>query len=110
MVNLTVEALESVHGRCAVGLCVRLEALVDKEWVLLAERKTDERGRIDDWDGPGESQGLYQVVFDVDRYFSGLGVTPTCPEIVTTFRISGEQAECRVSLNFSLHHYFVTFT
>ncbi|WP_158920400.1 hydroxyisourate hydrolase [Streptomyces sp. NBRC 109706] len=107
---MTVEALESLHGRSAAGLRVRLAALVDQEWVLLAERKTDERGRIDNWDGPAESQGLYQIVFDVDRYFSGLGVIPTCPEVVTTFRISREQAECRVSLNFSLHHYFVAFS
>jgi 5-hydroxyisourate hydrolase len=110
MMNLTVEARESVHGRSAVGLRVRLEALVEQEWVLLAERKTDEFGRIDDWDGHGESHGLYQIVFDVDRYFSGLGMTPIFPEAVTTFRISGEQAECRVNLNFSLHHYFVAFT
>ncbi|MER7176095.1 hydroxyisourate hydrolase [Streptomyces mesophilus] len=110
MVNLTVETLESVHGRGAVGLHARLEVLVDQEWVVLDARKTDENGRIDDWGDHGKSQGLYQIVFDVDRYFSGLGMTPTCPEVTTTFRISGEPARCRVTLSFSLHHHFAAFT
>ncbi|MEW2165918.1 hydroxyisourate hydrolase [Streptomyces sp. NPDC007084] len=105
-----MEALESVHGRGAAGLRVRLETLVAKEWVLLAECTTNEFGRIDDWDGLGESQGLYQMVFDVDRYFCGLGMIPVCPEVVTTFRVFGGQARCRVFLHLSLHHYAVAFT
>ncbi len=108
-VNLTVEALESVHGRGAVGLHARLETLIDKEWAVLAERRTDESGRIDDWEGRGERQGLYRIVFDVDRYFAGLGMTPTYPKVTTTFRVSGERTGCRVSMNFSLHHYSAAF-
>lgn len=107
---MTVEALESVHGRGAVGLRARLETLVDEEWVLLAERRTDASGRIDDWDSSGERQGLYRIVFDVDRYFAGLGMTPTYPEVTTTFRVSGERTGCRVSTNFSLHHYSAAFS
>ncbi|MFG2311837.1 hydroxyisourate hydrolase [Streptomyces sp. NPDC048566] len=108
--GLTLEALESVHGRSAAGLCVRLETLVVKDWVPLAECTTDEFGRIDDWHGHGESQGLYQLVFDVDRYFCGLGVIPVCSEVVTTFRVFGGQTRCRVFLHLSLHHYVVAFT
>ncbi|MGW1463195.1 hydroxyisourate hydrolase [Streptomyces sp. NPDC002308] len=110
MVSLSLEALESVHGRGAAGLRVRLGMRVARDWVPLAECTTDELGRIDDWDGHGAAQGLYQLVFDVDRYFCGLGVMPTCPEVVTTFRVHGEQARRRVVLHFSLHHYVVAFT
>ncbi|MFF8505141.1 hydroxyisourate hydrolase [Streptomyces anulatus] len=110
MVNLTVEALESVHGRGAVGLHARLETLVDKDWVLAAESRTNESGRIEAWAGGGERQGLYRIVFDVDRYFAGLGMTPIFPDVVTMFRVSGERTGYQVSVNFSLHHYSAAFT
>lgn len=110
MVNVTAEALECVHGRSAVGLHARLEALIDNEWVLLAEHRTDESGRIDDWDSAGERRGLYRIVFDIDLYFAGLGMTPMYPAVTTTFRVSDERTGCRVNMNFSLHHYSAVFT
>ncbi|KQX57963.1 MULTISPECIES: hydroxyisourate hydrolase [unclassified Streptomyces] len=105
MLNVIAEALESVHGRSAVGLNARLESLLDNEWVLLAERRTDEDGRIDEWGHAGGHRGLYRIVFDVDRYFAGLGLTPGYPEVTTTFRASEEGAGHRVTLTFSPHRY-----
>lgn len=108
--SLSLSALDSVHGRSAAGLRVSLAVRVAEDWVVLAERATGASGRIDDWGGHGESQGLYRMVCDVDRYYSGLGMVPTCPEVVATFRVLGEQARCQVVLHFSPHHHLVAFT
>lgn len=110
MVNIVAEALESVHGRSAVGLLARLEALVDNEWVILAECKTDEKGRIEEWGGTDGHRGLYRIVFNIDRYFTGLGMTPAYPEVTTTIRTSEDGAGHRVNLTFSPHDHSVVFT
>lgn len=110
MANVIAEALESLHGRSAVGLHARLEALLGNEWVLLAERRTDANGRVEEWGGVGGHQGLYRIVFDIDRYFTGLGMTPGYPEVTTTFRASDERLGHRVNVTFSPHHYSAVFT
>ncbi|WP_051796347.1 hydroxyisourate hydrolase [Streptomyces sp. NRRL S-87] len=110
MVKVIAEALESDHGHSVVGLRARLETLVDDGWELLAERSTDGTGRIEEWGEALAHKGLYRIVFDIDRYFAGLGTTPGYPEVSATFRASEEGVGHRLSLTFSPHHYAAVFT
>ncbi|MEV7186552.1 hydroxyisourate hydrolase [Kitasatospora sp. NPDC093102] len=113
MLNVIAEALVSVSGRAAgsaVGLHARLEILLDNEWVLLAERRTDGNGLIEEWGAAGGHRGLYRVVFDVDRYFAGLGLTPGYPEVTVGFRASEEGVGYGVTLTFSPHQYTAVLT
>ncbi|MDH6709580.1 MULTISPECIES: hydroxyisourate hydrolase [unclassified Kitasatospora] len=109
MARVIVEALDSVHGRTAAGLDARLESLVDNEWVPVVERRTDASGRIEEWGGTDGGRGLYRLVFDVDRYFSGLGLCTVHPEVAATFRVADGESGHRVSLTLSLNHYAVAF-
>ncbi|MGY5035989.1 hydroxyisourate hydrolase [Streptomyces sp. 900116325] len=113
MLNVIAEALGSVSGHVvgsAIGLHARLEILMDNEWVLIAERRTDGNGLIEEWGAAGGHRGLYRIVFDIDRYFAGLGLTPSYPEVAAVFRASEEELGQRVTLNFSPHRYTVVFT
>ncbi|MFJ9605217.1 hydroxyisourate hydrolase [Kitasatospora sp. NPDC101176] len=109
MGKVIVEALDGVHGRSAAGLDARLESLVDDEWVPVVERRTDASGRIEEWGGTDGGRGLYRLVFDVDRYFTALGLCTAHPEVAATFRIPDVGSGHRVNLTLSLNHYAVAF-
>ena len=90
MSTITTHVLDTARGRPARGVVVRLDkAGGPLSWTTLAERSTDDDGRVRDLLAPGDAMapGIYRLVFLAGRYFEGLGETTFYPEIPIVFEI-----------------------
>jgi 5-hydroxyisourate hydrolase-like protein (transthyretin family) len=72
--SISVEVIDGVHGGGAAELPVRLLREVDGEWVSAGGGSTNDGGAIPEV--PSPARGRYQLEFDLDRYYSALGVEP----------------------------------
>jgi 5-hydroxyisourate hydrolase len=108
MSNISTHALDSMLGRPAAGIAVRLERFAGGGWIEIsangdaAERAHDAPG---DWievatgvtDADGRCRDLardavsgpYRIVFDTAPYFARMGRTSIYPEIAITFTCDG---------------------
>jgi 5-hydroxyisourate hydrolase len=80
--SVSTHVLDSVLGRPAVGVAVRLLA-GDR---LLAEGVTDADGRCRLTEEPTE-RGTHRVVFDTGAWFAGQQRESFYPEVVLTFAV-----------------------
>ncbi|MDH2428705.1 hydroxyisourate hydrolase [Sphaerisporangium sp. TRM90804] len=93
--SLSTHVLDSVQGRPAEGVPVRL----DKGDRLVGTGATDQDGRLRDWLPDGEpGRGVYRLTFDTAAYFSDLGVKAFYPEVVITFVVDEPDAHYHVPL------------
>ncbi|WP_067510129.1 hydroxyisourate hydrolase [Actinoplanes sp. TFC3] len=107
--TLSVQALDGVYGRPAVGVRARLEQPVDGQWATIAVAETDAEGSIGDFAAGTLGRGPYRLVFESDPYFSGLGVSAGYPEIGIVFRIRERPHECRIQVLMTPHSYSMYF-
>ncbi len=89
MSAITTHVLDSVLGKPAPGIGVRLEMFDEDSWLLLSESATDADGRCRNL-AREASAGLYRLTFSTSEYFSQQGRSSIYPEISITFRCSGE--------------------
>ena len=88
MSAITTHVLDTVLGKPAAGIAVRLEKL-ENSWVEAAASVTDADGRCRDLaaDAP---VGDYRLIFDTGSYFKRLGRVSIYPEIALTFTCDGK--------------------
>jgi 5-hydroxyisourate hydrolase len=87
MSGITTHVLDTVRGKPAAGIGVRLEKFDDDSWLLLAESATDADGRCRSLSAEA-STGLYRLTFSTDDYFKQQGRSSIYSEISIMF-------ECR---------------
>ena len=101
MSTISTHVLDTVPGKPAVNIFVRLERLqggwvgegaerVEKaNWIQIATGVTDANGRCSDLmhDAPA---GVYRMRFEVGTYFKHAGRASIYPEISVTFTCGGE--------------------
>lgn len=97
MGKLSTHVLDTVNGRPAAGLRIRLGRLEDGTYKTICELATNADGRTD---GPlleGEAlvEGEYEIVFDVGGYF---GTDVFLSEVPVRFRIADPTASYHVPL------------
>ncbi len=90
MSGITTHVLDTVLGRPAAGVAVRLEKQEDFSWVALKESETDADGRCRDF-ANGAGPGLYRLTFMTGAYLERIGRTSIYPEISITFNCDGEE-------------------
>ena len=77
MAKLSTHVLDTLSGRPAAGMSIRLDRRLEgpDSWATVAETKTNPDGRTDRPLLEGESIpiGRYRLVFGVAVYFRGLG-------------------------------------
>jgi 5-hydroxyisourate hydrolase len=93
-VSFSTHVLDSVTGRPAAGIRVRLE----HEGEVVAEGRTDDDGRIKGWN-PGA--GVHRVVFDTGAYLP----ETFYPEVVITFTVTDPAQHYHVPLLLSPYAY-----
>jgi len=101
MSAITTHVLDLAHGKPARGIPVRLELYQPGDgWVPLAERGTDDDGRVRDLLAPGSrlDLGIYRLTFLAGRYFSDLGSRCFYPEIIITFEVTEAEQHYHVPL------------
>lgn len=90
MSGITTHVLDTSTGRPASGLPVKLEVrMVDRGWVTLAERKTDDDGRARDLMAEGSKldAGTYRLTFSTGAYFAARDVSTFFPEASVVFEV-----------------------
>src|SRR3954453_20759629 len=112
MSAVTTHVLDTVHGRPAVGVRVRLggrgatAGRVGREregatadgatadgatadgWNLVAEASTDDDGRVRDLGPDRLEPGTYRLRFDTGAWFSARGVPAYYPEVTVAFAVT----------------------
>lgn len=88
MSEITTHVLDTVLGRPAAQVAVRLERHEDDVWSTLAQSATDGDGRCRTLiaDAP---EGLYRLTFAVTPYFKQFDRVSLYPEISVTFHCDG---------------------
>jgi 5-hydroxyisourate hydrolase len=91
MTGLTTHVLDTMHGRPAAGVAVRLSRGGQK----LAETTTNADGRCDAplLDADSIAAGAYRLEFDVGAYYRGLGVSLPEPAFLDTVALEFGIAE-----------------
>ncbi len=99
--SLSTHVLDAVTGRPAAGVGVRLECRGESgEWEQLGAARTDADGRIADL--PELESGVARLTFDTGGY---LGPAAFYPEVVVTFRVTGDGRHLHVPLLLSNYSY-----
>ena len=88
MSAITTHVLDTVLGKPAAGVAVRLDKL-ESSWVEVAASVTDADGRCRDL-APDASPGDYRLTFETGNYLSRMGRTSIYQEICITFRCDGQ--------------------
>ncbi|HVP46773.1 MAG TPA: hydroxyisourate hydrolase [Bryobacteraceae bacterium] len=88
MSGITTHVLDTVLGKPAAGIGVRLEKFDEDTWLLLAESATDADGRCRNLVSEA-SAGLYRITFSTGTYFEEQKRSSLYPEISITFNCRG---------------------
>ncbi len=109
MSNISTHVLDTVPGKPAAGIAVRLQKFegggwieastnagqpervqdAPGDWIEVAAGVTDTDGRCRDLARDAAS-GTYRLTFDIGAYFARLGRQSIYPEIVITFNCDGD--------------------
>lgn len=101
MSAITTHVLDTVLGKPAAGIGVRLERMEGgwtgegpepegpADWIRVAAGVTDGDGRCRDLQS-GAAPGIYRLTFDTGNYFRRLGRTSIYPAISITFACGGD--------------------
>jgi 5-hydroxyisourate hydrolase len=89
MSKITTHVLDSVLGKPAAGIAVKLERREGHGWNAVAQAETDRDGRCPNLALEAEP-GVYRLIFATDEYLSRQGRTTIYPEIAITFRCGSD--------------------
>jgi 5-hydroxyisourate hydrolase len=89
MSSITTHVLDTALGKPAAGIPVSLDKQENGSWRAIAKGTTDPDGRCRDLIGDAP-EGIYRLVFHVGPYFAQQGRSNLYPQIVVSFRCSGE--------------------
>ena len=97
---ITTHVLDLALGRPARGVPVKLELLAEGGWVTLAERVTDDDGRVRDLIATGTrlTAGKFRLTFSTGDYAHAHGGTTFYPEVPITFEIQDPDQHYHVPL------------
>jgi 5-hydroxyisourate hydrolase len=89
MSGITTHVLDTARGRPASGVPVVLEIRSEDGWRELGRAATDDDGRVRQLLPPGSPliPGVYQLTFDLDRYFADLEIEGFYPEASIVFYV-----------------------
>ena len=89
MSKITTHVLDTVLGKPAPGIAVRLDKQDQGQWTEVASAETDNDGRCRNL-APKASAGQYRLTFQTGDYLSGEGRTTIYPEITITFQCGND--------------------
>lgn len=89
MSGITTHVLDTVLGKPATGICVRLEKQEGGRWTALSSAATDADGRCRDLE-PNAAPGVYRLTFGTGDYLTRMGRTSIYPEVAITFMVGGD--------------------
>ena len=103
MSGITTHVLDTVLGKPAAGVAIRLERCDSDVWTAIASSTTDGDGRCRDL-MQTMLPGLYRLSFDTGAYLASLGRTTIYPHIAITF-VCGNEGHYHLPLLLSDNSY-----
>lgn len=88
MSKITTHVLDTVQGKPAAGVPIRLEKGDAEVWTQMASGATDSDGRCNQLQ-ENIPAGRYRLIFDTGRYLKRLGRASIYPEISIAFQCDG---------------------
>jgi len=89
MSSITTHVLDTVLGKPAAGIRVRLEKQDGAIWIALSSSATDADGRCRDL-AEDAAPAIYRLTFETGSYLNRAGRSTIYPEISVTFTCTGE--------------------
>ena len=89
MSKITTHVLDTVLGKPADGIAVRLDKQEHGRWTEVANAETDNDGRCPDL-APAAVAGHYRLRFETGQYLSRHRRTTIYPEITVTFECGND--------------------
>jgi 5-hydroxyisourate hydrolase len=103
MSTITTHVLDTVLGKPAAGIAVRLERQENAIFIPVSSSATDNDGRCRDL-APDAKEGVYRLTFATGDYMKCLGRSTIYPEISITFHC-GSNAHYHLPLLLSDNSY-----
>jgi 5-hydroxyisourate hydrolase len=103
MSKITTHVLDTVIGKPAAGIAVRLDRQENQDWKTIASAETDRDGRCTHL-APDVVPGMYRLTFASGEYFAQHNRTTIYPEIAITFKC-GNNAHYHLPLLLSDNSY-----
>jgi 5-hydroxyisourate hydrolase len=89
MSPLTSHVLDTANGTPARGLAVRLEVSEPAGWRTLAQRVTNDDGRVTDLLAPGALEArTYRLTFETGAYLRATGRPAFYPRVEVVFEVT----------------------
>jgi 5-hydroxyisourate hydrolase len=99
MSPLTSHVLDTAAGTPARGLAVRLDVLEPVGWRTLAERVTDDDGRVRDLLPPGALEArTYRLTFETGAYLRATGRPVFYPRVEVVFDVAAPAGHHHIPL------------
>ncbi|MFN2577876.1 MAG: hydroxyisourate hydrolase [Pyrinomonadaceae bacterium] len=100
MSSITTHVLDTARGRPGAGVPVTLEVAAAGGWILVGKGETNADGRISNLvpDPTAMKAGVYRLIFDTARYFSGHNVQGFYPQVTVVFNIENADQHYHVPL------------
>ena len=89
MSTVSTHVLDTVLGKPAAGISIRLEGLRDGAWIPVSAASTDADGRCRDL-AHDLSDGIYRLTFLIGDYLARMGRNSIYPEVSIVFTSSGD--------------------
>jgi 5-hydroxyisourate hydrolase len=96
--SISIQVKDSVYGKPAAGLSVCVSRIVPSERAEPVKEQTDGHGLVLGLPEAMAEIGIYRLKFDLDKYFSSLGIEPSCSAVSIKIRITDASQPRRVSL------------
>jgi 5-hydroxyisourate hydrolase len=87
-VRLSVHVVDCAFGMPAANVSVSLRKQAEADWLELATARTGSDGSLSDWTRGPLHKGIYQIVIDLDAYYTEFGVVPLHPRAIVEFRVT----------------------
>ncbi len=86
--KITVNVVDGLYGRPAEGISVSVDQQVNGKWKRAVSGATDENGQLPELqDASPLGRGIYHLEFDVDHYYSALGLVPLQVRVSVVVRV-----------------------
>ncbi|ACU73110.1 Transthyretin [Catenulispora acidiphila DSM 44928] len=105
--KLSILVIDVAFGVPGAELSARLRRRSEAGWQELSTGRTGGDGRLELHPAPA-GRGTYQLVFDLDGYYHGLGSVPLHPRAIVEFRVTDAHKDLQLALFISPHS-FCTF-
>jgi 5-hydroxyisourate hydrolase len=86
---ISTHVLDTVLGKPAAGIAVRLEKQQGSSWIDVSSGVTDAEGRCSDL-ARDAAPGIYRLTFGSGAYLKRMGRASIYPEVTVTFACGGE--------------------